>query len=360
MGSPALARVGIGLTRFAIAARLPIKSLMKSTIFRQFCGGETMQEAGRTAQRISSFGVNAILDYSVEGKESEEEFDQAVQEVKRAIRYAATQKPNIPFVSIKITGYARFGLLEKWHSGTKLSPEEEAARGRVRRRIDEICAEAAAHDIQVLIDAEESWIQWPVDELANAAMASYNKTKATVYNTFQFYQHGSLAVLKEAVKKAEAGGYIFGAKMVRGAYMEKERSRAEKMGYPSPIQPDKASTDRDYDEAVLFCLQHIDRVASFIGTHNEQSCAKAAAYMNAHGIAPKHPHVWFSQLYGMSDNISFNLAHYGYRVAKYLPYGPVKFVVPYLMRRAEENTSVAGQTGRELSLIRKEKKRRGM
>lgn len=360
MASTILTQIGIALTKFAISARLPVKGLIRSTISKQFCGGETMEEAAQTAKRIGRFGVNVILDYSVEGKESETEFDNAVQEVKRAIRYAATQKPNIPFVSLKVTGYARFDLLEKWHSGAELTADEEAERDRVRKRINEICAEAATHDIKVLIDAEESWIQYPVDEVADAAMAAYNRKKAIVYNTFQFYQHGSLEVMKDAAQKAQAAGYIYGCKMVRGAYMEKERERAAAMGYPSPIQPDKAATDRDFDAAVLFCLENIGHVASFIGTHNEQSCAKAAAYMTEHNIALKHPHVWFSQLFGMSDNISFNLAYAGYNVAKYLPYGPLKYVVPYLMRRAEENTSVAGQTGRELSLIKKEIRRRSM
>jgi proline dehydrogenase len=360
MGSPLLTRVGTALTRFAISAKIPVKGVIKSTIFRQFCGGETMQEAAVTAKGISKYGVNVILDYSVEGKEGEAEFDHAVAEFVRAIRYAATQKPNIPFISVKVTGFARFALLEKWHLGQQLSSEEEKERERIRGRIDTICAEAAAQGIMVLIDAEESWIQAPVDELADAAMARYNTTKPVVYNTFQLYRHDRLAFLKTSAEKAFKGGYILGSKMVRGAYMEKERARAAEMGYPSPIQPDKAATDRDYDAAVLYCLEHIDRIASFIGTHNEHSCAQAASYMIRHQIDARHPHVWFSQLYGMSDNISFNLAHEGYHVAKYLPYGPVEDVVPYLMRRAQENTSVAGQTGRELGLIKKEVKRRGL
>jgi proline dehydrogenase len=261
---------------------------------------------------------------------------------------------------VKVTGYARFALLEKWHAGTALSADEEGQRQRVRERIDRICREADANNIMVLIDAEESWIQNAVDELADAAMAKYNRERALVYNTFQLYCHDRLEFLKISAKKASAGGYILGSKMVRGAYMEKERERAVEKGYPSPIQPDKAATDRDYDAAVLFCLENLGPVAAFIGTHNEQSCARAVEYLNVHGIDPKHPQVWFSQLFGMSDNISFNLAHAGYHVAKYLPYGPVKDVVPYLMRRAQENTSVAGQTSRELALIRKEMKRRGL
>jgi proline dehydrogenase len=212
----------------------------------------------------------------------------------------------------------------------------------------------------VLIDAEESWIQRPVDALADAMMERYNTTTPIIYNTFQMYRHDRLEFLKESAGQALAKNYILGAKLVRGAYMEKERRRAEELGYQSPIQPDKASSDFDYDAAVLYCLERIEAIALFIGTHNEQSCAKAAEYMESHALAPGNPQVWFSQLYGMSDNISFNLAHAGYNVAKYLPYGPVKDVVPYLMRRAQENTSVAGQTGRELSLIKREMKRRRM
>ncbi len=358
MASPTLTKIGTALTRFSIKAGLPVKGLIKNTIYRQFCGGETLDEAAATARQVGPYGVNIILDYSVEGKEGEAEFDHAVQEVKKAIRSAATQRPYMPFVSVKVTGYARFALLEKWHAGSTLSETEEAERQRVHNRIDAICQEAAAQDVMVLIDAEESWIQKPVDELADLAMAKYNRGKALVFNTFQLYCHDRLQFLKASAAKALAGGYILGSKMVRGAYMEKERARALEMGYPSPIQPDKPSTDRDYDAAVRFCLENLNHVATFIGTHNEQSCAAAVALMNQLNIPVKHPQVWFSQLFGMSDNISFNLAHEGYHVAKYLPYGPVKDVVPYLMRRAEENTSVAGQTGRELALIRKELKRR--
>jgi len=358
MASPLLTKIGMGLTKFAMSTGLPVKGVIKSTIFQQFCGGETMEEAAQTAEALAKYGVRVILDYSVEGKEEEADFDQAVVEFIRAIKYAASQKPNIPFISVKITGFARFALLEKWHDGQPLSQAEEAEKSRVEVRIDAICREASAQQIMVLIDAEESWIQRPVDALADAVMERYNKSSPIIYNTFQMYRHDRLDFLKESEAQASARGYILGAKLVRGAYMEKERRRAEELGYQSPIQADKASTDRDYDAGVLYCLERIDTIALFIGTHNEESCAKAAEYMDAHKLPAAHPHVWFSQLYGMSDNISFNLAHTGYHVAKYLPYGPVKDVVPYLMRRAQENTSVAGQTGRELSLIKKEMKRR--
>lgn len=360
MGSPTLTKVGMGLTQFAINTGLPVKGLIKRTIFDQFCGGETMEEAADTARKVSQYGVRVILDYSVEGKEGEAEFDHALEEFVRAIEYAATQAPNIPFISVKITGFARFALLEKWHSGETLNEEEESERNRVLNRIDTICKTAAANKIMVLIDAEESWIQQPVDELSDAMMARYNKTEPVVFNTFQMYRHDRLDYLEQSAMLAESQGFLLGAKLVRGAYMEKERERAENLGYLSPIQPDKEATDRDYNKAVEFCLNRIDKIASFIGTHNEESCLQAVEMLEKAGIRPSNPHVWFSQLFGMSDNISFNLAHEGYHVAKYLPYGPVKDVVPYLMRRAQENTSVAGQTGRELSFIKKEMKRRRM
>lgn len=318
-----------------------------------------MEEAAVTANALAKFGVGIILDYSVEGKEEEAEFDRAVQEFIKAIQFAAAQK-NIPFISVKITGFARFGLLEQLHSGATLSTDEQAEWERVQKRILDICVVAAASNVMVLIDAEESWIQAPVDLLADDMMARFNTTTPIIFNTFQMYRHDRLEFLYASAQKAESAGYILGAKLVRGAYMEKERARALENGYTSPIQSSKEATDKDYDAGVLYCLERIEKIAVFIGTHNEQSCLKAAEYMQAHNIPATHPHVWFSQLYGMSDNISFNLAHAGYHVAKYLPYGPVKDVVPYLMRRAQENTSVAGQTGRELGLINKELKRRGL
>lgn len=359
MGSPALTSVGMKLTKFAISWNLPVKGLIKSTLFDQFCGGETMEEAGKTAAMLGKYGVGTILDYGVEGKESEEDFDKAVPEFIKAIKYAAANK-NIPFISIKVTGFAYFDMLAKVHAGVPLTDSGKAAWDRVYHRIDAICKAAAEHNIMVLVDAEESWIQKPVDELTDAMMEKYNKTKAIVFNTFQLYRHDRLEFLRQSHATARSKGYILGAKLVRGAYMEKERNRAAEMGYPSPIQPNKQACDVDYNAAVLYCLENINDVALFIGTHNEDSCMKAATYMHNNNIPANTDKVWFSQLYGMSDNISFNLAGSSYNVAKYLPYGPVKDVIPYLMRRAQENTSVAGQTGRELSLINQEIKRRGI
>jgi proline dehydrogenase len=357
MNSPTLTKMGIAATRFAIKTHLPIDGLVKRTIFKQFCGGENMTEAGQTADAIGKYKVGVILDYGVEGKENEEEFDKATLEFVKAIKFAASRK-NIPFVSLKVTGFARFALMEKINSGEPLTETEKLEWQRVHNRIDTVCTAAFEHKIMMLIDAEETWIVEPVNELCERMMEKFNKQKAYIFNTYQLYCHGTLPYLNEATEKAAAKGYILGSKLVRGAYMEKERARAAEKGYPDPIQPDKQATDNDYDAAVIYCLQNLGKLALFIGTHNEKSCQDAVKYMEAKGIKPNNPYVFFSQLYGMGDNLSFNLADDGYNVSKYLPYGPVMDVVPYLMRRAEENTSVAGQTSRELSLITAEIKRR--
>jgi proline dehydrogenase len=359
MSSPFLSKTGMKLTQLAMSWGLPVKGVIKSTIFNQFCGGETIEEAARTAALLGKYNVGVALDYSVEGKDEEAEFDHAVPEFIKAIEYAATQK-NIPFIPIKITGFARFELLEKVHRKEALNEAEKAEWQRVEQRIDKICGTAAKCNSMILVDAEESWIQQPVDDLSDAMMEKYNRNAIVVFNTFQMYRHDRLEYLKKSHQRAQEKGYVLGSKIVRGAYMEKERNRAAEMGYPSPIQPGKEHTDRDYDNAATYCIEHLDTIALFVGTHNEISCHKAAALMQQKGIAPQSNHLYFSQLYGMSDNITFNLADAGFNVSKYLPYGPVKDVIPYLMRRAQENTSVAGQTSRELGLIKKEMTRRGL
>lgn len=359
IGKPWLVKLGAAVTPLALKIGLPIKGLIRNTIFSQFCGGENLQEAAATATLLGKFHVGVALDYGVEAMEGEENYDKAVPEFIRAIEYAAGN-PNIPFIAIKVTGFARFSLLEKIHSGAALTPEEATEYTRVRNRIQAIASAAAKHKIAVLIDAEESWIQQPVDDLADELMEQFNKEQVIIYNTFQLYRHDRLAFLKKSYEKAQKQGYLLGAKLVRGAYMEKERKRAEEMGYPSPIQPDKASTDRDYDAAVSFCMERLKGLAVFVGTHNEKSSMLAASLLHQQQLPHNHTHVSFSQLLGMSDNITFNLAHAGYHVSKYLPYGPVKDVMPYLLRRAQENTSISGQMGRELGLIRKERKRRGI
>lgn len=359
MSFPTLTNMGITATNTALKLRLPVEALIKKTIFDQFCGGENLREVAQTAAKLAQYNVDVCLDYGVEGKHEESDFDAAVPEFIKAIQYAASQ-PNIPFIPIKVTGFARFSLLEKIHEGKTLTEAETKEFARVKDRIDAICSVANDHNLMILVDAEETWIQNPIDDLCDEMMEQYNKGKVVVFNTFQMYCHAKLAFLKESYAKAKERGYILGAKLVRGAYMEKERERAAEKGYPSPIQPNKEACDKDYNAAVNFCLTHTENITTFIGTHNEDSCYIATNLMKEQGISNDADKVFFAQLYGMSDNMTFNLANEGYRASKYLPYGPVRDVLPYLMRRARENTSVKGQTGRELSLIEKEVKRRNL
>ena len=357
MGSSLLTKLGIHATTAALKLHLPVEGIIKRTIFEQFCGGENLREVAKTADMLEHYGVGVALDYGVEGKQSEDDYDAAVPEFIKAIQYAATQK-NIPFIPVKVTGFARFALLEKLHAKDALSDAEAKEWQRVQDRIDAICNVASDHGLMVLVDAEETWIQDPVDFLTDEMMARYNKERVVVFNTFQLYCHDRLPFLKTSYEKAQKDGYLLGAKLVRGAYMEKERKRAAELGYTDPIQKDKTATDKDYNEAVQFCLEHHDQIVTFIGTHNEDSCLIATNIMKEKGLDNNCTKVHFAQLFGMSDNITFNLANEGYLAAKYLPYGPVRDVIPYLMRRAQENTSVKGQTGRELGLIRKELQRR--
>lgn len=370
MGYQTLVNLGIKITPWAIHAGLPIKGLIRNTIFEQFVGGETLAETARVAAKLKQFNVQVILDYGVEGKDGEENFDHACEEFIKVINYAATQ-PNIPFMSVKVTGIARFALLEKLDAAATaksgfegnvhteiLSAEEKAEWQRVEQRIVRICEAAAEKGIGVLIDAEESWIQDPVDALTMQMMEKYNRRRVVIYNTLQIYRHDRLPFLKDSFATARSKGFIMGAKLVRGAYMEKERERAREMNYASPIQPDKTATDRDYNAALEFCTDHLNQIALIVASHNEYSNLLTTQLLDKKGLPHDHPHVHFSQLYGMSDNITFNLAKAGFSVSKYLPFGPIKDVVPYLMRRAQENSSVSGQTGRELALIKKEMQRR--
>lgn len=359
MNNKTLVTLGIRLTQWAIAWHLPVKGLIKSTIYKQFCGGETLRETVPALQDLQQFKVDAILDYGVEGKEDEAEFKRTAEQLIQTLRFAATQ-PNVPFISCKVTGLTRFDLLEKWSNGSTLSAAEEQEKATLLGRIHEITQTAASCGIGLFIDAEESWIQAAIDQITFELMRQYNKEKAIVYSTPQMYRHDRLDFCHRVINDARQYGYIAGLKPVRGAYMEKERKRAAEMGYPDPIQPDKSATDRDYDAALLLALNNLDCVSICAATHNEASSLLLAQETLKRGLSPHHPHIHFSQLYGMSDHITFNLAKAGFRVSKYLPYGPVKDVIPYLMRRAQENTSVAGSMSRELSLIHKEIKRRGL
>ncbi len=374
MGNPLLVQLGTRLTPWAIKAKLPVKSLIRGTIFKQFAGGETLQQTASVAQTLGKYHVDVILDYGVEGGEGgDAEYDNAATEFIKVIDYAATQ-PNTPFMSVKVTGLTRFALLEKLdelmhrkHGSLikkylaaleELSPEEREEWHQVRLRMMRVCEKAAESNIGMLVDAEETWIQDPVDALVMLMMDSFNKERVVIYNTVQHYRHDRLQFLKDCIDAAKERGFVLGVKLVRGAYMEKERKRAEEKGYPSPIQPDKASSDRDFDAGVSLCIESLEKVSLLVASHNEHSNMLAVNKLKELNIPLNHSHVNFSQLYGMSDNITFNLAKAGCNVSKYLPFGPIEDVIPYLMRRAQENTSVKGQTGRELGLIQKELERR--
>ncbi len=376
MGNSVLLKVGLAVTPLAIKWHLPFtRTLLKKTIFKQFVGGETLSQTASVVNDLAKYNVQVILDYGVEGGDDNDAgYDHAKAEFIRVIQYAASQ-PNIPFISIKVTGIVRFSLLEKIDADMHASPkpalmqkyyevvgnlDEKTKKewDKAVLRLREICEEAKAANTAVLIDAEESWIQDPVDALAIMMMDHYNKSSVLVYNTIQLYRHDRLAFLKLSHEAAVERKFVLGAKLVRGAYMEKERKRAAELGYASPIQPTKAATDADYNAAVAYCLNNIDTIAVIIATHNEESNLLAAKEADQFSVDHHHNHLHFSQLYGMSDNITFNLAIANFSVSKYLPFGPVDDVVPYLLRRAQENSSVSGQTGRELGLIDRELKRR--
>lgn len=352
-----LTKIGPPITNFFLNIGLPIKGVIKATIFKHFCGGETIAECEHTIEQLATGQVGTILDYSVEGEEEEAVFDFTCAEIIRTIERAAGDK-RIPITVFKVTGIGRFGLLEKLDAKKELTIAEQAEFEKVKARCERICRMAYDKNVPIMVDAEETWIQDTIDELAIDMMRLFNQKSIIVYNTYQMYRHDKLADMKADHLIAKASGFILGVKMVRGAYMEKERKRAEEMGYPSPIQPDKAASDRDYDASLNYCMEHINEIAIVCGTHNENSCRVLAQLLDKHGIAHNHPHVYFAQLLGMSDNLSFNLSDAGYNVTKYVPYGPIEAVMPYLFRRAQENTSVAGQTSRELGLIEKEKQRR--
>jgi len=363
MDYPWFVQIGTRLTPFFMKTGLPVHGIIRNTIFKQFVGGETLEETADVGRQLSEFGVDVILDYGVEGKEGEANFEHATQEFIRVIEYAGKQQ-NIPFVSVKVTGLARFALLQKLNeaprlrSGIHANEAENEEWYRVCDRMYRICEAAANANVAVLVDAEESWIQDPIDRLTMEMMEVFNKEKAVVYNTIQLYRHDRLNFLKMSHSIAQQRSFVLGVKLVRGAYMEKERARAQQHGYPSPIQPNKQACDNDYNAAVIYCIDHINSIATIVATHNEQSSLLAAKLLTDKGLPLHHQHLHFSQLYGMSDNITFNLSKAGASVSKYLPFGPIRDVIPYLMRRAQENSSVSGQSGRELGLIKKEMERR--
>lgn len=367
IGAPSIVKIGKILTPIALKLHLPIKGAIKKTIFKQFCGGETIQECDNTIQNLAEFGIGTILDYSVEGKTEETDFEQTTQIIIQTIEKSATDK-RIPFAVFKVTGIAQHHLIElassrlraqrKGDNFQELSANEQKGLAAILDRIDRICAAAAKHQTRLFIDAEETWIQTAIDQWTFEMMCKYNKEACIVYNTVQMYRHDRLAYLQNELERAQQAGIKYGVKLVRGAYMEKERARALSMGYPSPIQPDKASTDKDYDAALTFLVENASVFSVCAGTHNENSSLLLTELLQKAHIAPSEKQFYFAQLLGMSDHISYNLSDAGYQVAKYVPFGPVHEVLPYLLRRADENTSVAGQTSRELGLLIKERARR--
>ncbi|NME71384.1 proline dehydrogenase family protein [Flammeovirga aprica] len=357
MHSPALVKVGTTTLNLAFKLNLPIKGIVKKTLFKQFCGGETIEDSNDTIATLGNYNIGSILDYSVEGAQNDKSFDTTEAEIIETIKKASKDK-NVPFSVFKLTGIAAVSLLEKVHAGEILSGEEEAQWAKVVKRVENLCQTAYDHDVRIFIDAEETWMQGPVDQLAYDMMVKYNKEKAIVYNTYQMYLHSKLGQLKSDLAKAQMEGFILGVKLVRGAYMEKEGERAKKMNYPTPVQHTKEATDRDFDKALEFIMENHKHFALCSGSHNEKSNQLLVDLMNRYNVSDNNPNFFFAQLFGMSDHISFNLSKAGFNVAKYLPYGPVKEALPYLFRRAEENTSVAGQAGRELTLVSNEIKRR--
>lgn len=359
MGKPWLVNLGSKATMLGLKMRLPINGLVRKTIFEQFCGGTTDEECMPLVAKMYEKGVSSILDYSVEGKEDEADFDNVVGK-KLTLIHGASEHNALPFEVVKPTGIGRFELWQKVSAKKELTEEEQLEWGRVYNRVDLLCKTAADSDIALLFDGEESWMQDAADELIQEMMSKYNKEKAYIYNTIQCYRHDRLDYVKKLYKDATDNDYLVGAKIVRGAYMEKERERAEKMGYPSPICKDKQATDDMFNAVMHFILDRLDRIKLCIGTHNEESTLAAMQVLRERDIDPKTLDVWFGQLYGMSDNLTFNLAALGHNTFKILPFGPIKDVMPYLIRRAQENTSVAGQVGRELALIKQEMERRGI
>lgn len=355
--SEPLVKIGTAVTNFALKAHLPVEGLIRSTVFDHFCGGVNEIDCLPVVDKMYTKGVSSILDYSVEGKEEEAQFEAALEITLRTIDFAK-ERDAIPFAVFKPTGFGRFALYQKIGEGKELSKTEKEEWNRVVARFEKVCKTAYEKDVALLIDAEESWMQDAADEIVANMMQQYNKEKAIVFNTLQMYRWDRLDYLEKLHERAKAEGFHIGMKLVRGAYMEKENNRAEEKGYKSPICESKQATDENYDAAVLYMISHIDRMAIFAGTHNENSSYTLMQLMEEKGIAKNDTRIFFGQLYGMSDNISYNLAEHGYNVAKYLPFGPVRDVMPYLIRRAEENTSVAGQTSRELDLIKKERTRR--
>jgi len=354
---PLLVSLGSNLLKLLLYLKIPVKKIIKITIFNHFCGGVSIKDSQSTIEKLSEDNIGTILDYSVEGQETEENFDAVTEETISSIKRAHND-PKIPFCVFKISGIGRFDLLKKINSSSILKMKEKHEFIRIKERVKKICQKAYDLNVSLFIDAEESWIQNTIDEIANEMMTKFNKKKAIIYNTLQMYRWDRMAFLKQCLIDAKNKKYFLGLKIVRGAYLEKEKKRAQKLGYTCPIQKNKNKTDIDFDLAIDFCCKNINQIYFCAGTHNEDSTNKLLELIKKNHLIKNDNRIYFSQLLGMSDHISYNLANNNYNVAKYVPYGPIQEIIPYLIRRAKENTSIAGQTGRELKLIMKEIRRR--
>lgn len=357
MNNPSLTKLSTTLAEVALKLNLPVSWAAKPTIFRVFCGGETVEESLEVVDKLAESNVCAILDYSIEGQDSESEFANTELELIKNVGIAKSNS-NIPVTCMKVTGIASNRLLERVSSGDELSDDERNQLSQLQQRFERICQANFDAGVPVYVDAEETWLQPAIDRLVESMMAKFNKEKAIVFQTIQMFRHDRLSYYQGLIERARRSGFKVGMKIVRGAYLDKENERAESKGYPTPIQPDKAATDADYNAALKLSIDNIDWVEVCAGTHNVYSSMYLLSLMKEKGLQSNHPHIYFSQLYGMSDYMSYNLAAAGYNVSKYLPYGPVKFTLPYLIRRAKENTAIAGQMGNELTMILKETKRR--
>jgi proline dehydrogenase len=352
-----LVRIGTAVTNFALKAHLPVEKLIRASVFDHFCGGVSEDDCLPAMEKMYTKGVCSVLDYSVEGKEDEAQFDSAVEKILKIIQFAK-EKDAIPFAVFKPTGFGRLDLYKKVGQKKPLNIEEQQEWDRVVARYEAVSKLAFELNVCLLVDSEESWMQDAADDLVTQMMKKYNKVKPIIFNTLQLYRWDRLTYLKKIHEQAKQENFFIGMKLVRGAYMEKENNRASAEGYKTPICATKEETDTMYDDTVAYMIENVEQMAIFAGTHNELSSYKLMQLMKQKGLANTDNRIWFGQLYGMSDNISYNLAEMGYNVAKYLPFGPVRDVMPYLIRRAEENTSVSGQTSRELMLIKKERQRR--
>jgi proline dehydrogenase len=357
VGSPSMVRLGSGLLNTLLRTPVPFEPFLRGSLFRHFCGGEHAKDCSDLVRRLALYNVGTILDYSIEGAQKESTFDATEKELLSTLTLAA-QSSSIPFSVFKITGLARFELLQKLHAKHQLTDTETQEWDRAQKRVRRIIEKAYQLKVKVLIDAEESWIQDPLDSLVESLMREFNKQNVIVFHTLQMYRVDRLAYLKTLLEESKSQKYHLGIKLVRGAYMEKERKRAQELTYPSPIQTDKAATDQAYDAALRLLIENIERVAVFAGTHNEESTQLLVDLVLSAGLSANDARIYFSQLLGMSDNLTFNLAEKGFNAAKYVPYGPVRELTPYLIRRAQENSAISGQTLRELDLITKELKRR--